>query len=252
MAAHGSVAIITGAAQGIGFAISEILLQEGYKVCLSDINAEKGRESQAELQKTYAADRIIFVQCDVTSRSSLEEVFTKTQKEFGRIDVVVNNAGIADETNPEGMVATNFMGPIYGCQLALKFMGTKNGGRGGAVVNISSITGVIPHPGIPVYTASKHAVVGLTRSYGSEVHYKENGVTFMAICPYYIRTALLKAAKLVVPGDGTALPALLEPKCVAEGVLMLLKDKRNGSTLMVLPEGLEYTEVEERLNKIKL
>lgn len=244
MSSQNHVAIITGAAQGIGLAISEGLMKEGYRVCLADVNTAKGKESVADLLKKYGAGRAIFAECNVTSRESFEATFTKTRKEFGRIDVLVNNAGILDDDHPDRTVAINLMGSIIGCELAFKYIGTNNGGNGGSVVNVSSVLGFIPFPKAPVYSATKHAVIGLTRSYGDPTYLEKYGIIFTAMCPYYVITPLLENAEV----DSEI--QMLKPEFIAEGVIKLLKDKQNGSTMLALPGKLQYIGLQEELKDI--
>lgn len=245
------VAIVTGGVQGLGFAISERLLQDGYRVCLADVNEEKGKDSLAELQKKYGADKVIFVKCNVRSEASFEETFSETQKEFGRIDLLVNNAAIVDEFNYRPVIEVNLVGTIIGCQLAFKFMGTSNGGKGGVVINVASAAGLIKSAFLPVYTATKHGIVGLTRSYGDPYHLDLNGILFMALCPTAIRTPqLLETARPLKPASEFVVTDIMEPEYVARGVTKLLKDKCNGSTLVVIPDKMEYFGVGKELEKL--
>ncbi|GIY47626.1 15-hydroxyprostaglandin dehydrogenase [Caerostris darwini] len=153
----------------------------------------------------------------------ISETFELTLKTFQRVDVLVNNAGIGGEQNPRRVLDVNLMGPMIGCQLALKYMGKSNGGQGGMVINIASTSGFVPCSAMPAYVSSKHGVVGLTRCYGLPYHLDKDGVTFAALCPYFIDTPLLKHSStgLLYPGldfsKRTDLLSLLEscPTCLA-------------------------------------
>ncbi|XP_035230523.1 15-hydroxyprostaglandin dehydrogenase [NAD(+)]-like [Stegodyphus dumicola] len=250
-----SVAIITGGAQGLGAAIANALLKNGYKVCIADINEQTGQKLVAELAKCFGQEKIFFAVCDVTKESDYKKLFYLTLEKFKRIDVLINNAGIIAEKNPRKVLDVNVMGPIIGCQTALEYMGKSKGGKGGIVINTASLAGFLPLPSIPVYVASKHAVVGLTRSYGLTYHLKRDGVIFMALCPSYINTDLLHVfnhESLIEGTDVTNRPDTMSPDYVAQGVLKLLKDKINGSTLVVTNEGYNYVGFPEELKHASL
>ncbi|XP_054845467.1 15-hydroxyprostaglandin dehydrogenase [NAD(+)] isoform X2 [Eublepharis macularius] len=158
------VALVTGAAQGIGKAFAQALLEKGCKVGLVDQNAELGKESKDNLDKQFDTQRTIFIPCDVSDEEQLKDAFKKIFDSFGRLDIVVNNAGINNEKNWEVTVQINLISMIRGTYIGLDYMKTENGGNGGAIVNISSLAGLMPVPYQPVYCASKHGVIGFTRS----------------------------------------------------------------------------------------
>ncbi|GCC35702.1 hypothetical protein chiPu_0014190 [Chiloscyllium punctatum] len=109
MELQGKVALVTGAAQGIGKAIAEILLKNGAKVSLLDINASRGEATKAAFGQTYGAENILFLPCDVTSENQLKDCFSKTVEKFQRLDIVCNNAGIFDEKNWENCLSINLL-----------------------------------------------------------------------------------------------------------------------------------------------
>ncbi|GFR10677.1 15-hydroxyprostaglandin dehydrogenase [Trichonephila clavata] len=242
------VAIVTGGAQGLGAAICIELLKTGYKVCIADVQEEKAKEFVKEQQPNYGPENIIAVLCDVSKESDFKKVFDLTLEKFNRVDVLVNNAGILNEYEPQKVIDVNLVGTIFGCRAVLKYMGKSNGGKGGFVINISSIAGLLPESAIPVYAASKHGIVGLTRSYGRPYHFKKEGVTFAALCPSFINTDLLRTAVTLIKGaDFTKRTDLMSPEYVAKAVLKLLEDKINGSTLIVTLDGCNYIDVPEEL-----
>ncbi|XP_006821834.2 15-hydroxyprostaglandin dehydrogenase [NAD(+)]-like [Saccoglossus kowalevskii] len=141
---EGKVALITGAGhvKGIGYAIVRQLLGKRVKgVGILDINDENGREVLDILQNEFGEHRVIYVNCDVTSKTDLEGAFEKVKTHFGRLDIVCNNAGIQNEVNWELTLNINLMGTIRGTYLALEHMGVNYGGRGGIVINTASIAG---------------------------------------------------------------------------------------------------------------
>ncbi|XP_014276717.3 15-hydroxyprostaglandin dehydrogenase [NAD(+)] [Halyomorpha halys] len=182
----GKIALITGGAAGIGRAITERLAKRGAKIAILDIDARKGEEFASELNSKHGKDSAIYARCDVTDRKSFKECFDKTKSSLGNPNVLVNNAGIWDDS-PSGwerQVNINFKGPINGSLLALEYMGKKNGGAGGAVLNTSSVLGLLASPIMPIYSGTKAGVLLFTRCFGTEFHYKLNGVRFVAICPH--------------------------------------------------------------------
>lgn len=246
------VAIVTGGAQGIGAAISIELLKKNYKVCVGDIQVSKAKEFVKEQQLIYGKENIIECLCDVTKETDYKNIFDLTLATFHRIDVLINNAGIIREQDPQKVIEVNLMGPIFGCLTAIKHMGKSNGGKGGIVINTASIAGFLPIPDIPVYVASKHGVVGLTRSYGTPYHFDKEGITFSALCPSFTETELVMKSKSNTVGsdDFSKREDLMSTEYVAKGVLKLLEDKINGSTLAVNPVEYEYIELQKLKNVI--
>ncbi|XP_041049276.1 15-hydroxyprostaglandin dehydrogenase [NAD(+)]-like isoform X2 [Carcharodon carcharias] len=139
MSLAGKVALITGAAQGLGKAFAEILLKNGAKVSLLDINIAAGLELKSTFDKVYGAPQTMFTPCDVTSDDQLKDAFKKTVENFLQLDIVCNNAGIGDEKNWERCVDINLVSMIRGTYLGLNYMSKKNGGAGGVIINISSM-----------------------------------------------------------------------------------------------------------------
>jgi len=250
------VAIVTGGAQGIGAAICVVLLKQGYKVCVADLNEEKGREFVSEQQQEFGKDRVIFSLCDVSKESHYEATFELTLKTFQQVNVLINNAGICLEQDPTTTIAVNLLGPIYGCQTAIRYMGKNKGGHGGIVISTASIAGFLPIYKCPSYTASKHGIIGLTRSYGHSYHLEKEGIIFAAICPSFTDTDIMKSARnnVLDPDPNAPLyPNLMSPVYVAQAVLKILEDRMNGSTLLITEEnGYQYIGVQEELKEITM
>ncbi|XP_076303958.1 15-hydroxyprostaglandin dehydrogenase [NAD(+)]-like [Tachypleus tridentatus] len=247
MSVTNKVAIVTGGGQGLGKAICEKLLENNCKVCIADVNNKQGQKTAEELNHKFGTNSAIYIPCDVQNETDIEGVFQQTLAAYGQVDILINNAGIAGENNWKNLVRVNLMGVIWGTKVACNFMGKHNGGKGGAVINIASTAGLSPVPLGPVYCASKHGVLGYTRSVGTDIYYKKSGVAISAICPSFIDTEMTR--QLVEfstsPIEATKFREsleLMEPSYVAEGVIHLLKnDQSNGMVLKVTKkDGFQY------------
>ncbi|OBS76104.1 hypothetical protein A6R68_17444, partial [Neotoma lepida] len=139
MHVNGKVALVTGAAQGIGRAFAEALLHHGAKVALVDLNLEAGVQCKAALDEQFEPQKTLFVQCDVADQEQLRDTFRKVVDHFGRLDILVNNAGVNNEKNWEQTLQINLVSVISGTYLALDYMSKQNGGEGGVIINMSSI-----------------------------------------------------------------------------------------------------------------
>ncbi|CAD1474073.1 unnamed protein product, partial [Heterotrigona itama] len=192
MDVKGRVALVTGAASGIGKSCAVELLNEGAMVSICDINTVEGEKLAETLSTEYGKDRVIFCQCDVTDYSQFEESFQATFATFGHIDIVVNNAGIMNDRFWELEVDINVNGVIRGTLLAQRYMGTDRGGQGGIVVNIGSNVSINPYASVPIYSATKAAIVNFTRAFGHQYHVDLTGVKVMALCPSATDSKLLE------------------------------------------------------------
>ncbi|XP_033320904.1 15-hydroxyprostaglandin dehydrogenase [NAD(+)] [Megalopta genalis] len=186
------VALVTGAAAGIGKAFATELVYQGVQVAVCDIDVDEGEKLVEILTSDYGKDRVIFCQCDVTDYTQFEDAFQKTTATFGHIDIVVNNAGIMNDRFWELEVDINVNGVIRGTLLAQRFMRTDMGGHGGIVVNIGSNISINPYPSVPIYSATKAAIVNFTRAFGHQYHVDLTGVKVMALCPSATDSKLLK------------------------------------------------------------
>jgi 3-oxoacyl-[acyl-carrier protein] reductase len=187
------VAIITGGARGIGYAIAERLLQSGAHVCLWDVDATALNAAKVELS---ALGKVQTVTVDITSMASVDAAAASTIGAFGKIDILVNNAGIAGtnaktwETDPaewQRVMAINLNGPFHCCHSVVPHM-LKNGY--GRIVNIASIAGKEGNPNAAHYSASKAGVVALTKSLGKEL--ATSNIIVNAVTPAVIETDILK------------------------------------------------------------
>jgi len=240
------VAIITGAAGGLGKAEALILAREGAKVVLTDID-ETGLERAAEeIRKTGA--KVIFIKHDVTSESEWSKVIGRTFEEFGRLDVLVNNAGviiykkIIDTSLAEWkwLMSVNLDGVFLGTKFAIEAM--RKGG-GGSIINIASVAGLIGNPDASAYHASKGGVRLFTKAAAiecSKAGYDYN-IRVNSIYPGVINTAMADALRDDVDKYNIALiwhpmGHFGEPEDVAYGVLYLASDESKfltGSELVI-------------------
>nr|XP_051688366.1 15-hydroxyprostaglandin dehydrogenase [NAD(+)] isoform X2 [Oryctolagus cuniculus] len=141
MHVNGKVALVTGAAQGIGRAFAEALLHKGAKVALVDWNLEAGVKCKAALDEQFEPQKTLFIQCDVADQQQLRDTFRKVVDHFGRLDILVNNAGVNNEKNWEKTLQINLVSVISGTYLGLDYMSKQNGGEGGIIINMSSMAG---------------------------------------------------------------------------------------------------------------
>ncbi|ELZ28496.1 glucose 1-dehydrogenase [Halogeometricum pallidum JCM 14848] len=180
-----TVAIVTGGSTGIGKAIAEKYLEHGADVVVSNRTEESGRETAEELGCEY-------VQCDVSEYDQVETLIEATVEEFGRLDTIVNNAGIGHAASLEEMsiedwqrvLRVNLDGVMYGSRAALPHLKETEG----SIVNVASIYGLVAGPGAPAYSAAKGGVVNLTREIA--VDYASANVRANCICPGFVETPM--------------------------------------------------------------
>lgn len=197
---EGMVAIVTGAASGMGRATAQLFADEGAKVVVADLGADRVQPVVDEIAGAHGADVVKGVVCDVADAEQLRALVGSTLTSFGTIDVVVNNAGVAlptalldgDEDGFESNWATtldvNLTAHARLVRLALPYL--REGGRG-RVVNIASTEAIVTTAGMAAYAATKAGVVGLTKSMAVELG--QHGVTANCICPGPISTGMTEA-----------------------------------------------------------
>ncbi|XP_001950981.1 15-hydroxyprostaglandin dehydrogenase [NAD(+)] isoform X1 [Acyrthosiphon pisum] len=184
---HGTVALVTGGGQGMGLAIVDVLLKNGAYVSLLDINEEIGNNAISELEIKYesSSSRLLFIKCDVTNEIEFEDSFKKTIEKFGKINIVVNNAGIMSKylTSWELAIDLNYKAVVRGTILGLKYIENQVD-KNSAVINVASIVG-LSNTILPMYQSTKRAVIEFTKCIGCPFNSKATGnnVRVMAICP---------------------------------------------------------------------
>jgi len=252
---EGRVAIVTGAGSGNGLAIARAMAFEGAAVAIGEYSVQRGEAAAESIQTSGEA---LFVETDVRRWADVDRLVTETVARFGRLDIMVNNAGVLDgyatclETSPElfdEVLAINLRGVFFGCKRALAEMVPAGYGK---IVNVASVAGLIAEGGGLAYTSSKHAVVGMTRQLACE--YGPGGIRSNAICPGSIATNLRETSREILgsgapdmnKGLGTAGPERLRaiiplgkrgaPEDVANVAVFLASgesDYVNGHTLVV-------------------
>ena len=229
----GKAALVTGAASGIGRASALALAREGAAVCLADIKEEDG--AAAAKQINDMGGRAFYAHCDVTAADDIHAMVDATLERFGRLDAAVNNAGIAgsfdkrlheaDDAVFERVLAINLKA-VWLCMKAELAPMLRQGG--GSIVNMASVAGLIGAPKAAAYSASKHAVVGLTRS--AALDYAQRGIRVNAVCPAYTDTAMVREGVAADPRLAQIMPRAIpmrrlgQPEEIAEAVLWLCSD----------------------------
>jgi NAD(P)-dependent dehydrogenase (short-subunit alcohol dehydrogenase family) len=186
----GKVAFVTGGASGIGAACSKQFAANGASVVIADMNETSGRALAAAL-----GAGVLFIKLDVSDADAVQAAVERTEQHFGKLDYAVNCAGITTESNLladyslqdwHHNINVNLNGVYYSLRSQIPAM-LRHGG--GAIVNLSSIMGLVSSPTTPAYVAAKHAVAGITKNAAQA--YAGSGVRVNAICPGYIRTPML-------------------------------------------------------------
>ncbi|MDQ7820285.1 MAG: glucose 1-dehydrogenase [Armatimonadota bacterium] len=252
MRLQGKVAVVTGAASGIGLAIARRFAAEGAKVVAGDINATRLDEAVASIRAGGGA--ITGVHGNIADRQAAEALVDLAVDTYGRIDVLVNNAGIMDFMQGVGeldddvwrrVLAVNLDGPMFTMRRAVPRMVQQGGG---SIINISSTAGIEGGAAGAAYTASKHALVGLTRN--TAWMYALKGVRCNAICPGATRTNIAESMipeRMDPAGSARAqayaalIPAILEPEDIAALALFLASDESRQINGAIIPADAGWT-----------
>lgn len=194
----GPVAVVTGGARGIGFATAEVLGRDGHAVAIADIDARAGEEAATRL--CAAGRSALSVATDVSDRGSVEAMVRTVLNRLGRIDVLVNNAGIAGRAAPlhevteeewDTLIAIDLKSVYLGCRAVLPHMLERGHG---AIINIASVAGKEGNPSMAPYSAAKAGVIGLTKAVAKEV--AQRGIRVNAVAPATAETDILKTLSL--------------------------------------------------------
>ena len=244
---EGKVAIVTGAASGIGKATAIMLAREGASVALTDVSIQSGRDVAAEIEKQGGKAR--FWQMDVSREAQVKAVFADVVNIFGKIDVLVNNAGIGGSGKPtdqeteaawDTLMAVNVKGVFLCTKHAIPYMRRAGGG---SIINLSSIYGLVGAADAPSYHASKGAVRLMAKT--DAMLYAGDKIRVNSVHPGFIRTPLVMGSAASTE-DAEALVKQLaslhplgrigEPDDVAYGILYLASDESSfvtGSELVI-------------------
>jgi NAD(P)-dependent dehydrogenase (short-subunit alcohol dehydrogenase family) len=226
---EGKVAVVTGAASGIGRATTELFVREGARVVAVDLNEAAGR--------TLTGEAVAFVRADVARGADVERAVQTAVDRFGGLDILFNNAGIAifktleqtDEEEWDRVVDVNLKACFLGIKHAIPAMRRRGGG---AIVNTASVHGFATAGQIGAYGATKHAVIGLTKAAALELA-REN-IRVNAVCPGAIETPLMRANLRAVGDEGEEFRKISQsepmgrigrPEEIARAVLFLVSDE---------------------------
>lgn len=238
MRLEGKVAIITGAGSGIGRATSIKFAKEGAKVVAVDVNLEGINETVSRIEKVGGVARAY--KMDVTNREEIEEVVKKTVEEFGKLDVIVNNAGITKDSTLKKMtedqwdavININLKG-VFNCgQIAAKQMMEQ---KSGVILNAASVVGLYGNFGQTNYAAAKFGVIGMTKTWAKELGRK--GIRVNAVAPGFIRTPMTAGMPdnvLKSMEESTPLGRLGEPEEIANAYAFLASDEASYITGTVI------------------
>jgi NAD(P)-dependent dehydrogenase (short-subunit alcohol dehydrogenase family) len=241
MTSDQKVAIVTGGSSGIGRAAAVALAKQGVKIAIAARRAKEGEETVRLVKE--AGSEGIFVKTDVANENDVRSLVEKTVKQYNRLDYAFNNAGIEEKTTPlvdqTSEVFDQIMNVnVKGIWLSMKYeIPEMIRTGGGAIVNTSSGAEVVGYPLQPIYIASKHAVLGLTKS--AALEYAKSGIRINAIAPGVTETEmvervdeqLIEHLKSITP-----IGRIGDPQEIANAVVWLLSDKASfvlGHTLLV-------------------
>ena len=232
------VALVTGAAQGIGKAVALMLARHGADVVVADVNLEKAEETAREVEAIGRG--AMAVKVDVTRLSDVEQMVESTLGRFRKIDILINNAGIArdklilrmTEEDWDAVLDVNLKGTFNCTKAVIKYMSKQ---RSGKIVNIASVVGEMGNAGQANYSASKAGVIGLTKTIARE--FAQRGINVNAIAPGYIQTSMTdvlpdkakEELKRMIPME-----RLGQPEDVAHAVFFLVSEASSYITGQVL------------------
>ncbi|XP_058808705.1 15-hydroxyprostaglandin dehydrogenase [NAD(+)]-like [Phymastichus coffea] len=249
MYVHQKVAIVTGGIRGIGFVTVQHLLRKGAAfvfiqyVAIFDLHKFDSKvviDGMTKLEQEFNSDKFGYYTCDVANIKEFISRYEEISKMKSYVDILINNAGICAEKKPEMMININFTAVVKCTMAAVDRMATHKGHKGGTVINVGSIYGLINIPLIPVYNATKHAVVSFVRS--MKEHNKTIGMRIMCICPGLTHTDMTTTGDrdLLVYDfipfemvDNHVKQKLQDPSNVAAATIEILEKGNGGDVWMV-------------------
>ncbi|MCB9455604.1 MAG: glucose 1-dehydrogenase [Anaerolineaceae bacterium] len=227
MLLNNKTVLVTGAGSGIGRAAALALAAEGASIVVSDVSVPGGEETADQI--IHAGGKALFVQADVTRSDDVAALVKTTVEAFGRLDVAVNNAGVSgdmqgrlhefDEAAFDHVIGVNLKGVWLCMKHELPVMMAQNSG---VIVNMSSVSGLIGAPRIGAYSASKHGVIGLTRTAAAE--YARFNIRVNALCPAFTDTPMVEPMDKERIIATNPMKRLGRPEEIAAGVVWLCSD----------------------------
>ncbi|MEL6307408.1 MAG: glucose 1-dehydrogenase [Chloroflexota bacterium] len=230
MVLTGKAALVTGGSSGIGRAAAIALAREGALVLVSDVDGGGGADTVQMIEE--AGGIASYITADVSNAAEVKTMMDAIVERYGKIDIAVNNAGVGGEMNPlplqseetfDQVMSVNVKGVWLCMQAEIPLM--QQNEFGGSIVNIASVAGLIGAPGLSIYSASKHAVIGLTKT--AAIEFASKGVRVNAVCPSFINTPMVSAMIEDQPRLADRLPVaspmrrLGTPEEVAEAIVWL-------------------------------
>ncbi|CAH1964680.1 unnamed protein product [Acanthoscelides obtectus] len=165
----------------------------GNAVVLADCDEERGKESEKKLNERFGESRAIFVKTDVSNIDEFENAFNETIKHYDHVDILINNAGILDDSIWEREISVNLNGNIHGLILGMeKFLKTYRQSEEAVIVNISSVCGIECYGFLPVYCSIKLAIIGMTRAWGCPAHYEDSKIRVICLSPGATDTPMMQ------------------------------------------------------------
>jgi 3-hydroxybutyrate dehydrogenase len=229
------IALVTGAASGIGFEVAKEFAKEGAAVVISDVNLEAAEAAAGKLKEEGFES--IAAACDVTKEDQIIQTVETVQKQYGRLDILVNNAGL-QHVSPIEEFPTDRFEFLIKVMLTAPFVATKHvfpimkKQKFGRIINMASINGVIGFAGKAAYNSAKHGVIGLTKVAALEG--AEHGITVNALCPGYVDTPLrnVELERVLEQVIYPLVPQkrLLSVQEIADYAVFLASDKAKGIT----------------------
>lgn len=225
---EGKVALITGAANGIGAGVSRRLAESGARVVVADIDGDRGKAIADEIDGLY-------VHCDVRDPEQSKSAVAAAVERFGKLDLVALNAGIStgftlgEDFDPEryrSVMGINLDGVVYGVHAALPALRES----GGQIIATASMAGITPTPMDPIYGANKTAVVGLVRSLAPSL--QKTGVRVNALCPSFADTAIIAPFRATL--ESTNMP-IMEVADVVKAFMAIAESDGTGECWFVVP-----------------
>lgn len=242
------VVLITGAAGGIGKETVKAFASEGAKLALVDLNRDALQQTAQDLE--LKEGNYLLLPANVAKEEQVQDYVQKTKDTFGRIDVFFNNAGVEGAISLitdyptealNTVIDVNFKGAFWGLKYVLRVMAEQ---KSGSIVNMASIAGLKGMPYTSVYVATKHAVVGFTKS--AAIEYATSGIRVNAVCPAMVNTRMMESIEQGISPDnpnaakdellkGLPMGRYSEPREIADVVLFLASDKASFLNGIAMP-----------------